>query len=272
MTHILKANGNREEFSDEKVLNSIRRAGINEEAQLAVLQEVKSHLYDDIPSSEIYARIIDSLSTNYRYARTKYSLKWGLMMLGPTGYPFEDFVSKVLEETGYTTQVRQSVFGKCIRHEIDVIAEKEGKKIMVEAKYHNSPGSRSEIHVALYTSARFQDVKEKFSFDEAWIVTNTKATADAVTYAECVGMKIISWSHPAGGSLRDLIEKSGLHPITILSTLTLDQKKVLLGKHFVMCKDLRDNPDALSELSLSDEHKTKVLEELHFVCDLRGSP
>src|SRR5205085_12654308 len=106
-------------------------------------------------------------------------------MLGPTGYPFEDFIARILQSFGYSTKVRQFLMGKCVSHEIDIVAEKSGKSCMIEAKFHNNPGIRSEIHVALYTQARFQDVKLRNTLDSAWLVTNTKTTVDANTYALC---------------------------------------------------------------------------------------
>ena len=70
------------------------------------------------------------------------------------------------------------------------------KKYMIEAKFHNALGTRSDVHVSLYTKARFDDVSEKYNFDQAWLVTNTKVTKDALDYALCVDMKVISWNYP----------------------------------------------------------------------------
>lgn len=188
------------------------------------------------------------------------------MMLGPTGYPFEDFIAKILQALGYDTKVRQIMMGKCISHEVDVIAKKENKISMIEAKFHNSNGTRSEVHVALYTYARFRDLREKNGLDEAWLITNTKTTTDANTYGQCVGLKVISWSFPEKDSLRDLIEKSRLHPITMLTSLPHSSKVSLLNNHVVMCKDIHENPQLLDLLSLSKEEKEKTLAEVAFIC------
>src|SRR5207247_2276596 len=101
----------------------------------------------------------------------------------------------------------------------------------IEAKFHNSPGTRSEVHVALYTKARFDDIKIKNTITETWIVTNTKTTIDVNTYAQCVGMKIISWGYPEGEGLRDLIEKAHLYPVTMLTSLNQNHKMTLLNNH-----------------------------------------
>lgn len=271
---VVKANGMIEAFSEEKLRTSIRRAGVPQDQQDEVLDAVKSKLYNNIPTSEIYHHIIENLgkAPSHPYLSSRYSLKQAIMALGPTGYPFEDFVAKIIEEKGYSTLVRQQLMGRCVTHEIDVIAEKDGRKIAIEAKFHNNPGTRSEVHVALYTKSRFEDLQEKHSIDEAWIVTNTKATIDAITFAECAGMKIVSWSYPEVGSLRDLIEESGLHPITLLTTISASQKQYLLQNHFVMCKDLRDNPTVIDMLHLTHNEKERVLSEINYICrteDLR---
>lgn len=267
MVNIVKASNEVEQFKDEKILQSIKRTGIPHELQQAVLAHVQNKLYDNITSQEIYKYVAEFLDKSaYPYAKTKYALKQAIMDLGPTGYPFEDFVSEILNTLGYTTQVRQYLSGKCVTHEVDVIAKKDNEAVLVEAKFHNSNTTRSDVHVPMYTKARFDDVKDKYNLNQAWVVTNTKVTVDAITFAQCVGMKIISWSYPEGSSLRDLIENAGLHPITILTTIPNAYKAKLLEKHIVRCKSIHENPGILSILALSDEEKRNVLAEIEFVC------
>lgn len=273
MVNVIKANGFPEEYREEKVISSIKRAGVPESIYPDVLKHVNSKIYDNIPTNEIYGHVAEFLgSSSYPYSKSKYSLKQAIMDLGPTGYPFEDFVSEILQSLGYSTFVRQILRGKCITHEVDVIAKKNNLSCMVEVKFHNSIGTRSDVHVPMYTKSRFDDVKGKYNLSEAWVMTNTKATIDAITYSQCVGMKIVSWSYPEGESLRDLIEKAGLHPITMLSTLPENQKMDLLNRHIVRCKVIHENPDILHTLSLNGEQRKKVLEEVDFICHGEHKP
>ena len=84
---------------------------------------------------------------------------------------------------------------------------------------------------------RFKDIKRKWEdqrdhdtkFHEAWLVTNTKLTLDAIRYAVCVGMKAIGWSYPDEDNLQSLTEKFGLHPLTCLTSLNSSQKRLPLG-------------------------------------------
>lgn len=267
MVNVLKADGSTEPFNEKKVRDSIHRAGVSAMLEEQVVRKVKEKLYENIPTYDIYGIITDALlHSNEPYSKSRYSLKQAIMLLGPTGYPFEDFIGKILEEQGYTVQTRQILNGRCVTHEIDVIAQKGNKKILIEAKFHNNNGTRSDVHVALYVKARFDDLKERYDFDEAWIVTNTKTTLDADTYAACSGMKIISWNSPKGESFRDMIESTNLHPITMLTTLTAQQKAQLLANHIILCKDIVKNEKLLDILGLSKEQRVQTLSELTYIC------
>lgn len=267
MVQVIKANGAKEEFNEHKVIHSIQRAKIPSVLHPEVLAHVKSKLYENIPTSEIYHHIIEFLGKSPNpYVHTRYGLKQAIMALGPTGYPFEDYAAEILKDNGFKTAVRQTLLGKCINHEIDVVAEKDAWRIMVEVKFHNSPGVHSEVHVPLYTKARYEDLREKHNFHEAWIVTNTKTTSDAIAYANCVGMKVISWSYPEGESLRDLIEKAHLYPITMMSTLSETAKLTLLNNHVVLCKDICQDHRKIDVLPVSAKEKEQIIAEIEYIC------
>ncbi len=274
MIHVLKADGEREPYSEEKVIQSIHRARIPKDLQTYVIKHVEEKLYDNIPSLEIYHHITEFLKTSPQpFTKSRYSLKQAIMELGPTGYPFEDYVAKILSREGFYTKTRQTIQGSCITHEIDVVAEKNTvlpNKIMIEVKFHNIVGLRTNVHVPMYTKARFDDVKDRHGFKEVWIVTNTKATIDAMAYAGCVGMKMITWSYPDGESLRELVEKYHLYPITTLTSLDSQQKQQLLLKGTVLCRDICENNTLLNSLQLTPDKKVAVIDEVSFVCESTG--
>lgn len=268
MAFVYKADGTKELYDKEKILGSIRRAGVPKDLQQRTLRTVEAKLYDGIPTHDIYNIILKELSQSVQpFTKSRYSLKQAIMLLGPTGYPFEDYVAKIFEGRGYSAQTRQILNGRCVSHETDVILEKEDKKILIEAKFHNNPGTRSDIKVALYVKARFDDLKDKHKFDEIWVVTNTKTTIDANAYAGCVGLKIVSWNFPDSGSLREIIEEDNLYPITILMSLSADQKARLLGNHIVLCKDIYENKSLLDILLLTKEKAKEVLDEIRYICN-----
>lgn len=267
MVSVIKATGISEEFSEEKLRDSIKRAGIPLNIEDKVLLHVKSKLYENIPTSQVYKHITEFLNSEQPHLKAKYSLKQAIMGLGPTGYPFEDYVSEILKAKGYLTKVRSILTGKCVSHEIDVIAEKvNSEKLMIEAKFHNTSGTRTDVHVSLYTKARFDDLKEKYKFDRAWLFTNTKITSDALTYALCVNMGVVSWSYPQNESLRDLIQNLKLYPITILPSLSQIQKQMLLDNHIVLVSDICKNKDNLNVLEIDKEKRISVMEEAELIC------
>jgi hypothetical protein len=270
MIRVTKANGDNEPFSEEKLLHSIARAGIKPETYPKVIAHIKNKLYDSIPTAEIYKHILEFLEqSDVPFAKGRYNLKQAIMDLGPTGYPFEDYIGKLFTLLGYKTQTRTILLGTCISHEIDVIAEKKtipSKKILIEAKFHNQTGIRTNVHVPMYTKARFDDVKEKYHFTEVFLVTNTKATTDAILYAKCVGMHIMSWSYPEGYSLKDFVETYHLYPVTALTTLSRNNKQKLLENNIVLCKDLLENQNAITMLSLDKKTQEQVLNEVQFIC------
>ena len=267
MVNVIKALGQKEPFSEIKVRNSIRRAGIPQEMQEEVLKHVKTKIYENIHTSEIYKHIIEFLEVSPQpFNKTKYRLKQAIMDLGPTGYPFEDYVAEILKTKGYQTQVRQILEGKCVSHEIDIIAEKDGQKILIEAKFHNSPGTRSDVHVSLYTKARFEDLKQKHSFTHAMLVTNTKITSDALSYANCEEVKVLSWSYPDGGSLRELVDKHKLYPVTQLPFLSFSQKQELLNNNVVLIKQICENPNLLNQITIPKNKREEIIKEAKSVC------
>ncbi|MBU1071170.1 ATPase, partial [Patescibacteria group bacterium] len=161
-----------------------------------------------------------------------------------------EFVAKVLQQFGYHTKVGVVLEGKCVKHEIDILAEKDNSVYYIECKFHNRPGLKTDVQVALYTNARFKDIESNAvevdhpkgvqppQIHYSWLVSNTKITKDATNYANCQNMKLTSWNSPGKESLFHLVADSGLHPITALSSLSPDQVKILLKQNTVTLRDL----------------------------------
>jgi len=277
MIQVRKASGDLEPFSEGKIVRSLERAGVDKDLIDKVLADVKKELYDGITTQRIYSHIFELLKREKSPSLGRYNLKKAIMELGPAGYLFEKFVGALLKHHGYQVEIGVNVFGRCVVHEIDVIAQKDNQHFMVECKFHNQPGTRSDVKVALYVKARFDDVetawKEKpghqTKFHKAWLVTNTKFTSDAIQYGECIGMRLIGWNYPTSGSLQDLIENSGLHPVTCLTFLSKNQKETLLSSNIILCRDILTADQALlSSLVLSDKQKTSLFTEIKTVCGL----
>jgi len=145
---------------------------------------------------------------------------------------------------------------------------------MIECKFHNQSGIKSDVKISLYVQARFEDIKKKWEqapghtqkFHQPWLVTNTELTSDAIRYAECVGMKTIGWNYPANDSLRNWVESSKLHPVTCLTSLSNSQKKYLIENNIILCRSLHEDDGLLNRIGLNEEQKAVLSAEVKYLC------
>jgi len=193
------------------------RAGASKKTAKKILKKVRSEVYRDIGTSDIYKLVLQAISKekDTEVLHKKYQLKDAIMRLGPAGFAFENYVKELLEHRGIQIErIRAEVKGKCVNHEIDLIAVLDHKRIMVECKYHSRRGNYVGLKDTLYTHARFLDTLP--NFDGEAIVCNTKISYDAKKYAKCIGQQVFSWRYPPEKSLEKIIEENKLYPITIL--------------------------------------------------------
>jgi len=258
---VLKASGEIEAYSREKLIFSLIKAGLDEEKAEILVSMLEKDLPDFVSSNHIHERVYELLKIHYPKYALKYALKRAIMRLGPEGFPFEKFFAKLLQKIGYKTETNRILKGRCVYHEIDVIAVKDGVRYMVECKYHNSPGIYTGLKTVLYVHARLQDLSEYF--DAGWVATNTKLSKEAIQYARCVDLKLTAWRYPPHESLEVLIEKMKLYPITVLSTLPSQARRLLLSENIVTLEDLRslDISELRNLTGLSEEQAIKVMEE-----------
>jgi len=261
MIYIIKASGEKERFNKNQVIATLLKAGASQKFANEVVAELVKKLYNEISSKEIL-KIILSLLEKQPEVWARYDLKRAIMSLGPSGFPFEEYFAQILKNYGYNVKVGQILKGKNITHEVDIVAHKV-KKYMIECKYHNKRGIQTKSKDALYTYARFLDLKGSKNFDFPWLATNTKCSFGVKKYAKGVNMKITSWKYPKKGNLQELIMKKGLYPITILKSIGEKTKEKLYHAKIMIAKDLAGyNLDSLmKKTGLSAEMLKKIIDE-----------
>ncbi len=236
---ITKASGEKVQFNRKKYEESLQRVGLTVAEAKEISNQVYQDLYPQIPSNKIYQKTKQVLQKKNKLYAAKYSLKRAVMSLGPGGYFFERYMAAVLRAYGYQTKYNQFIYGKCVEHEVDIIAQRDGKKYMIECKYHNNGGRKSDLKVILYVQARFLDLKERHKFNEAVLITNTTFTSEAIKYARCMGIKVIGWRYPRGQeSLEHYIESKKLYPVTVLTSLNKYLNKRFREENIVLATDL----------------------------------
>ena len=271
---ITKASGELVSFDAGKLQGSLRRSGADEETSLAIAEAVLQKLTPGISTRKVYRMAFKLLAQRSKHLAARYRLKQAIMDLGPSGYPFERFVARLLEHEGFTVEVGRIVEGKCVKHEIDVIALQDHQHFMVECKYHNQPGRVSDVKIPLYVQARFRDVEQQWitlpghgtRFHQGWVVTNTRFTSDAMQYGQCAGLYLLSWDHPQKDSLRERIDRTGLYPVTCLTGLAKAEKAGILEQGVVLCREICDDPRVLTKAGIRSERLDRVLKEGTELC------
>jgi hypothetical protein len=240
---ITKADGTLEPFDPTKLETSLQRAGASSTARAQILGQIMRDLRPLTSTEEIYRHAFQLLKEQeIAPVAARYSMKRAVFALGPSGFPFEQFLAEVLRGHGWKTQTDVMLVGRCAPHEVDVLAEKNGRRVGIEVKFHNEQGGKTDIKDALYVHARYEDLKlaptESSRVDEGWLVTNTVFTRNAIRYGRCSNLTLLSWDYPRTRGLSAMIEEARVHPVTALTTLSDGEKRRLLDNKIVLCKSV----------------------------------
>ena len=271
---IIKESGKKVKFSLNKLRTSLKRTGADNRIIKQIIDKVRDELYQGISTKEIYNRAFSLLRKEKSHLASKYKLKKAIYELGPTGFPFERFISSILKYSGYATEVGKVVQGQCVTHEIDVLAHKNNTSTIIECKFHSQQGLKCNVKVPLYINSRYQDVKTHWelnskkntSLTQGWVVTNTRFTEDALQYGNCCGLYLLSWDYPKDNGLKDRIDRLGLYPITVSTLLTNREKQFLLSRDIILCRELVGDSFYLDHLGISVIRKEKILNEIKLLC------
>ena len=262
---IAKADGTVEPFAPEKLIQSLLRSGADEGVAQTIANDITATLRSGSTTGEIYRAAFARLRQSRRDAAARYSLKRAVLDFGPSGFPFETYLAHLFEAEGWSAKVDQIIEGKCVEHEVDLVLEKPGEEtVYVEAKFHNTPGFKTDLKTVLYVMARTEDIGK----GRGMVVTNTKFTDKAEQYSTCRGLALLGWDDPKGKDLHHRIEEAKLYPITALTTLTRREKMALLSQRIVLCKELLDDTRALASAGVEGRKAQEVLEEAGSLCRL----
>src|SRR3989344_563958 len=159
---ITKTSGEQELFNESKLQYSLERSGAPSNLAAKIVGRTKRDLRPGAKTTDIYRKAFNLLQKTNHPIAARYSLKKSLIDLGPTGFPFEKIIKEILELKGYRCETDKILQGKCVSHEIDVFAQKNSETIITECKFHNQLGIKTDVKVALYVKARFEDIKENW--------------------------------------------------------------------------------------------------------------
>jgi len=266
---IKKHSGEIDVFNPTKLIDSLIGCGADRSVAEAILTEIEPQLYEGITSRKIFRLAFQKLKARSKAQAARYNLKAGVMALGPAGFYFEKFIALLFELQGYKVVTNIFVEGNCVSHELDIVIKKDNHLAMIECKFHGNKEIKSDVKVPMYILSRFNDVRHNsysfFETDESlskcWIVTNNRFTTEALKFGECSGLQMLSWDYPIGNSLKDLIEKFKIYPITCLTSLTLAEKEMLLLHDILTVYDLIHNEKRFNNVKISQSRMKNVLNE-----------
>jgi hypothetical protein len=104
--------------------------------------------------------------------------------------------------------------------------------------------------------------------EQGWLITNTRFSEDAINYAKCVNLQLMSWDYPKGNGISHNIDKFGLYPITALSILKKHEKKKLIDEDIVLIKELLESSHILNDLQIPRSRIQKIENLIKNICRL----
>lgn len=269
---IVKADGAIEEFKPQKLIGSLKKAGASPHEVDLIVRTVQESLRDGMQTQKIYERAFELLRESNNTTAARYSLRRAVFGLGPSGFPFEDYLGRIFEAEGYKTKRRLILRGKCATHEVDLACYSPSDSFVAEAKFHMRPGIKSDLQVAMYSYARYLDLEsarickqDVCGIISLKVITNTKFTEAAIKYAKCVGIDLLSWDYPRGNSLHERIERTRLYPITVLTKLAVSQKARLLALGVITLTDITNKTEMLRSVGVQEYKIKQILDEIQSV-------
>lgn len=272
---VTKFSGEIEPFDESRLYNSLKRVGASNEEIDRILHRVRANMFDKKTTAKIYEEAFSQLKKLSKGTAARYNLKRAIIELGPSGFPFEQFVAALFKHQGYKVENNLLLKGKCVSHELDVLAENERSVLFIECKFHNRQGLKSDVKVAMYYKSRFEDIKAGSSVKsnysdkdpKGFLLTNTRFTEDAIQYSNCENLQLIGWDFPLNQGLKDRVELAGLYPITCLTTIKNSEKMDLIKEGVVMVKDLVRQPDILHRFKMSEVRIKRIIGEADQLCN-----
>jgi hypothetical protein len=240
---VRKIDGSQQPFDKDRVIMTCLRNGASKEAAFKIADRIEEAAYEGMRTKEILTLIWKHLGDYHPETQTRIDLRTALSLLRPPD--FEEYASLIMKDLGYSVQTNVILRGKCVEHEIDVIAQKNNLSTFVEVKHHNRPHTYTPLDVPMKVWATLQDVNEgrklgyhNVEFTSALVVCNTKFTDHARAYANCVGIEHLCWKSPPQNGIDDVIRQRSLYPVTMLKEVDRRLLRLLVENGIVLLKQL----------------------------------
>ena len=274
--NISKASGKIEEFDRQKLFNSLISSGASSAIAEDIVQKIFSEIGHGASTKDIYRMTRKYLGKYDSVSGMRYSIKKAIYDLGPSGYPFERYIARILRTFDFEVEIGKIISGYCIKHEVDIVAKRNEECYLVECKFHQKEGVASDVKVALYLYSRFSDIKKaaehpsghQCAVEQGWLITNTRFSSDAIKFANCVGLLVTGWKYPKHGSLEKMIEDKKVYPVTVLPAVNRRILDVFIKNNLVLASDitLKGIEDLMTITHLDSETVSRIKMQATTLC------
>lgn len=267
---IIKEDGEEEVFEPEKLCYSLEQSGAPADLARNVCSAIEQKLTPDVTTTQIFRQALGYLIKEDIELTARYSLRRAVSSLGPAGFLFEQFLEAVMQAHGYETERNVMMQGRCVVHEVDIVARKDNKVCLIEAKYRNEAGGKTHINDVMYADARLIDIASGGSKEgnndedyQMWVMTNTKFTAKAIKYGRCRRMKIVGWNYPGKGNLAEMIVTKKLYPITVLPSISRFEREQFAKHEIILVRDILPygTKQLINDLGIPPQISEKIISE-----------
>ncbi len=263
-------------YDESRVRKSIERTGASPKLVDEITTRVSNSVQSGMTTREVYAMVSKELKKSDRCFACRFNLRPAILKFGPAGFKFEKYVASILRAHKYDTRIpSEELQGSCVRHEVDVIAEKDGRRMFIEAKFRNDYSDHVNLKDTMATWSRFLDLVDGAAigrcvhFDEAWIITNARFSDRAKEFGVCKGIHMIGWNHPEERSFAELVDNTMLYPITVLDELKQSELDAFSKEGIMLCNELSElEPEDIAQrIGISPERARSLVELCSEVTD-----
>lgn len=241
---VTKANGFKQPYDREKIIQTCLRLGASREVAVQIEQQVAKRVYDGINTKKILQIIFTLIRKKKPAVKHLFDLRRGISLM-VSKPEFEVFVRVLLAHSGFHVQPNAILRGLCGEHEVDALATKDGLTYLVEAKHHVNYHALTGLDESRIARAIIEDVTEGYAqgvttikIDRAMIVTNTRFSDHAIAYGRCRDILQIGWASPENFALRDTVQKYKLYPLSCLRGVSTDTRLRLVNAGIVLIRQL----------------------------------
>jgi len=247
---VKKADGYLQQFDREKVVRTCLRMGASKKLAYDIAARIERRLYNGIPTARILQMIFQQMREHKPGIGNLFDLRKGLSLMSSKP-EFEVYIQAILGHNGFEVSPNQILKGRCVEHEVDALAKKNGFTYFVEAKHHSNYHTPTGLDESRIARAVLEDVNESYALgksdlkiDQAMIVTNTRYSDQAIQYGRCRNILQIGWSSPIDHGLQNMIEGKRLFPLSCLRDLEVDARIRLAESGIILFEQMSREDEA----------------------------